>query len=69
MNRSVKSIKTVNDTPQYKLGFKDASKAFGGCTKCYGKGYSTQGHAGRMQIHLCKCERGKQLERVMDTLS
>lgn len=49
-------------------------KAFGGCKKCYGKGYSTVlahysgGHGnGKMfglnqRMRFCSCERGKGLE-------
>ena len=46
-------------------------KAFGGCTNCYGKGYSTrQAYAnGRVAIPLnpmvyCECDRGKQLKQL-----
>lgn len=55
-------------------------KAFGGCEKCYGKGYGTQtvyttAHAdfiGDVTVHrkmptmvFCECERGKQLEKLL----
>lgn len=52
-------------------------KAFGGCRKCYGKGYATthQGHrsfdgsnyhesAKTTHIKYCSCDRGKQLEAL-----
>jgi len=49
-------------------------KAFGGCRKCYGKGYSTWRHGEtyrgstknlRNDIKYCTCERGKQLQEVI----
>lgn len=47
-------------------------KAFGGCTKCYGKGYATTKvwHTGRglhkevNQMRFCSCDRGKQLRTL-----
>ncbi len=47
-------------------------RAFGGCTKCYGKGYGTktefaEGGRKRWQlpkISFCSCERGKQLKTL-----
>lgn len=49
----------------YSAGCDETAKAYGGCDKCYGKGYSTQGHAGRTQIHTCVCPRGKQLDELL----
>ncbi len=52
----------------------EITKAFGGCTDCYGKGYATtretiSGGHGRSAIHFvvepmrfCKCDRGTQLK-------
>lgn len=55
-------------------------RAFGNCTKCYGKGYSTyrhgisgtedfggEGFKTPMKTHIiyCSCDRGKQLEQLM----
>ena len=55
-------------------------KAFGGCTKCYGKGYSTSkrqaqafkdfGHEKASKWELdpvipCSCDRGKQLKEIL----
>ena len=40
-------------------------KAFGGCEKCYGKGYSTQSFSGRSTVNTCVCERGKQIDRIL----
>ena len=51
-------------------------KAYGGCTKCYGKGYSTeqQGQIGNSRVIIrgpkivynpCSCERGKQIKELM----
>ena len=46
-------------------------KAFGGCTLCYGKGYSTQqvkaeGDDPRMitVYNSCTCDRGKQIDKL-----
>ena len=51
-----------------------AGKAFGGCTKCYGKGYSTSisYNAGggkkwrKPLINYCTCDRGEQLEQLTE---
>lgn len=59
----------------------DTAKAYGGCTKCYGKGYATQkeGYSGRIgkggkregwvEDHMlfCDCDRGKQLKNLLPT--
>lgn len=45
--------------------------AFGGCDKCYGKGYSTNkvqtssryGTVDLNPINLCSCDRGKQIKQ------
>lgn len=60
-------------TPDYTKGYEDASKAFGGCTLCYGKGYATVDAlwvgGGLMQkaasIRFCECDRGKQLQEII----
>lgn len=52
----------------------EVAKAYGGCTNCYGKGYSTyQGEYKARQyrwqdkkMKFCDCERGKQLESQME---
>lgn len=49
------------------------AKAFGGCFKCFGKGYGTQTafYTSRRwsekapTIVFCSCERGKQLKRLL----
>jgi hypothetical protein len=59
-------------------------KSFGGCLKCYGKGYSTEMigktiarayfigqkdkvlSKGGVKIHLCSCNRGNQLEDILN---
>lgn len=59
----------------------DARKAYGGCNKCYGKGYSTVRYGRRYSadfegdktyidpiktnIHFCDCDRGKQIEKLL----
>lgn len=58
---------------------KKTEKAFGGCTLCYGKGYSTtieqhkeEGHgagATVKTVSFCKCERAKQLIVHADLLA
>lgn len=60
---------------------KEVAKAFGGCTKCYGKGYSTYRHgisgvedfggdgferAPKTHMIYCSCDRGKQLEELKE---
>lgn len=62
--------------------FEKIKKAFGGCEKCYGKGYSTyrygiigipdfEGDKGfkdpiKTNIVYCTCDRGKQLKELID---
>lgn len=41
------------------------TKAFGGCLKCYGKGYSTQKMKKGMNYLTCVCDRGKQIDEMM----
>lgn len=59
----------------------DAEKAYGGCHKCYGKGYSTVRYGHRVSsdfvgdkgyidpikthYHFCECERGKQIQKML----
>lgn len=59
---------------------KETAKAYGGCMKCYGKGYATYRHGYRaeadmlqseeqedpIETHMifCTCDRGKQLEAL-----
>lgn len=46
-------------------------KAFGGCEKCYGKGYSTQIdplHSDTTRINTCVCDRGKQIDAMLETV-
>lgn len=60
----------------YQKGISEATKAFGGCTKCYGKGYGTKTEwavAARerfskklFSISYCKCDRGKQLIKIIE---
>ena len=66
----------------YIEGFNDASKAFGNCENCYGKGYATYRvgitqHADfygdktisfpmKMTMRFCRCDRGTQLKRLID---
>lgn len=49
-------------------------KAYGACTNCYGKGYSTVRHSEtyrgathnmRTEMKFCNCDRGEQLARLM----
>jgi len=50
-------------------------KAFGGCVKCYGKGYGTttnqysEGDGTRkwteQEMDFCSCDRGKQLKQLV----
>lgn len=67
-------------TRAFTLGQETEREAFGGCLKCYGKGYSTQlvnevgaedfGGEGyetgpQTRMNFCSCERGKQLRAVL----
>ena len=53
-------------------GAMETLKAFGGCTKCYGKGYGTQTLNYSSRRHreqaptmvFCTCDRGKQLKQL-----
>jgi hypothetical protein len=53
---------------------KKTAKAYGGCTNCYGKGYSTS--VGSIEasktafpmIDYCNCDRGKQLRSHLQTV-
>lgn len=55
----------------YNSGFLKGIKACGGCTLCYGKGYSTvlnDPHLGRGEKVLpCKCPRGKAIRELVAT--
>jgi hypothetical protein len=53
----------------------ETAKAYGGCTKCYGKGFSTWRHGEtyrgvtrniRNDIKYCICDRGKQLKALLE---
>lgn len=55
----------------------ELEKAYGGCHKCYGKGYATvrrgetyrgSTHNKRTDIKYCTCERGKQLSELIQSL-
>ena len=64
----------------FEEGVKETEKAFGGCKKCYGKGYGTSleftegsedfggEDTSRHQLPImrfCSCGRGKQLEEII----
>ena len=50
------------------IGAMSIVKAFGGCEKCYGKGYSTQNVVVNMlpvtKMNFCTCDRVTQLETL-----
>lgn len=55
----------------YSTGYNEAKKAFGGCEKCYGKGYSTQivvrtGGKILTNYNTCVCARGKQVDAMLE---
>lgn len=61
-------------TSTYSTARAEEAKAYGGCTKCYGKGYSTQivqiGNSRHLskpktQITYCECDRGVALENLL----
>ena len=73
------TTKEIKDFISKKLS--EQAKAYGGCEKCYGKGYSTEkareigsedfggeGYVKNLPIRMnfCRCERGKQLEKLLD---
>lgn len=41
---------------------KETEKAFGGCTKCYGKGYGSN----EIKLVTCKCSRGKDMQGILE---
>lgn len=45
--------------------FTELVKAFGGCEKCWGKGYSTQGTGQGTIYNTCTCDRGKQIDDMI----
>lgn len=47
------------------LSAEETKKAFGGCTKCYGKGYSTVTVDGGTKVNTCVCDRGKQMDKLL----
>lgn len=68
----------------YEKGIVETEKAFGGCHKCYGKGYSTVRYVkegfddfggegfispSRTNIHSCSCDRGKQIDSLIKETS
>lgn len=74
----MESHKGENWRKGYQTGVAEIEKAYGGCKKCYGKGYSTvlehiSGGHGRSTVfeqlprmHFCSCERGKGLQKEME---
>lgn len=53
------------------LTVEEVKKAFGGCEKCYGKGYSTQMDplgSGEVKVNTCTCDRGKQIDQLLETM-
>jgi hypothetical protein len=60
---------------EYRDRLVETEKAYGGCHKCYGKGYATvrkgetyhgATHNLRTQINYCSCDRGKQLKALLE---
>lgn len=43
----------------------ETENAFGGCTKCYGKGYATVDRT-QLEIKFCSCDRGQQLCKILE---
>lgn len=48
------------------LTVEQLKKAFGGCEKCYGKGYATQLMGDEEQVNTCVCDRGKQIDKMLE---
>lgn len=53
----------------YQEGCDETAKAFGGCTNCYGKGYSTQIRDKKTMYDTCSCPRGKQVLTLIGDIS
>lgn len=59
-----------------KFAIEETSKAYGGCKKCYGKGYGTSIDfiTGKNVLEQtlyylpCSCNRGKQMKEIIDRL-
>lgn len=50
-------------TPQWEeKARKETEKAFGGCTKCYGKGYGSN----EIKVVTCECSRGKDMQGILE---
>ena len=45
---------------------REVVKAFGGCNKCYGKGYSTSKVNDKNNTRPCVCDRGKQIKEIQE---
>lgn len=66
-NQALEEVK-----PLLEEAVRETEKAFGGCKKCYGKGYGTQTlYVGNSRYRekqptmvFCSCERGKQLQAL-----
>lgn len=70
---AIKKYASLNYEEGRTAAAKETAKAYGGCTKCYGKGYATWRHGEtsrgktsnmRTDIKYCTCERGQQLETL-----
>lgn len=63
---TLENDKTPDETTYWEGKIEETKKAFGGCLKCYGKGYSTQIVEGdRHSIDTCSCDRGKQVDDLL----
>ncbi len=54
----------VSETKKEKTAREKTEKAFGGCKKCYGKGYSTGAEVG-IPVRPCSCDRGNQIRALI----
>ncbi len=60
---------SVEEKSYWEGEIKKTKKAFGGCEDCYGKGWSSElTVGGSTKINTCKCDRGQQLDKVLEEM-
>ena len=83
VNPSKENVETIFDIESFiskvrQEAKEETEKAFGGCKRCYGKGYCTvKAQAGSRRTGYwelfpyspCTCDRGKQIKQLITTLS
>ncbi len=59
---------SINETSYGEGEVEKSKKAFGGCELCFGKGYNTQLIGKEIKMNTCKCDRGTQLDKVIENM-